>query len=147
MTCSAHTGRACVSKMEFAMRTKIHAAFLLLVGFGMGGAIVTGPRAQVKPPAYYITQIDLTGDADAFAKNYGSQVGATLAPFGGRFLVRGGKPIHLEGDPPRSRNAVIQFESLDKAQAWYNSSEYQKLIPVRQKMTKTNSYIVEGPVQ
>ena len=129
------------------MKSKIHAACLLLVGLGVGGTVATGLRAQVKPPAYYIAQIELTGDADAFVKNYGSQVGATLAPFGGRFLVRGTKPIHLEGDLPRSRNAVIQFESLDKAQAWYNSPEYQKLIPERQKLTKTNSYIVEGPIQ
>ena len=72
------------------------------------------------------------------------RVGATLAPYGGRFLVRGTPAVHLEGDPARSRNAVIHFDSLTQAQAWYTSPAYQKLIPIRQKLTKTNSYLVEG---
>ena len=119
---------------------------IAFVGFALG-AVATGLHAQSKPPAYYITQLELTGDPDALARDYGSKVGGTLAPFGGRFLVRGAKAIHLEGDPPRSRNAVIQFDNVDKAQAWYNSPEYQKLVPVRQQLTKTNSYLVEGPAQ
>jgi uncharacterized protein (DUF1330 family) len=122
----------------------VRAATFATLGFALGAA-ATGPHAQSKPPAYYITQIELTGDA--FAKNYGSKVGATLAPFGGRFLVRGAKAMHLEGDQPRSRNAVIQFDNIDKAHAWYNSPAYQELRPIRQQLAKTNSYLVEGPAQ
>lgn len=116
----------------------------LFAGVVLAGAIATALNAQTKSQAYYITQIELTGDADAFVKGYGSQVGATLVPYGGRFLVRGAKAIHLEGEPPRSRNAVIVFDNIDKARSWYNSPEYQRLIPIRQQLAKTNSYFVEG---
>jgi uncharacterized protein (DUF1330 family) len=60
--------------------------------------------------------------------------------------VRGALAVHLEGRPAHSRNAVSQFDSLAQAQAqaWYTSPAYQKLIPICQKLTKTNSYLVEG---
>ncbi len=126
------------------MKFPTHIALTLLTGLALGALAGQELRAQTKAPAYYITQIELTGDAGEFAKNYGSQVGATLAPYGGRFLVRGTPAVHLEGEPARSRNAVIHFDSLAQAQAWYTSPAYQKLIPIRQKLTKTNSYLVEG---
>ncbi len=126
------------------MKFPTHIALTLLTGLALGSLAGQELHAQAKAPAYYITQIELTGDAGEFVKNYGSQVGATLAPYGGRFLVRGTPAVHLEGDPARSRNAVIHFDSLAQAQAWYTSPAYQKLIPIRQKLTKTNSYLVEG---
>jgi uncharacterized protein (DUF1330 family) len=126
------------------MKLPTQIALTLLAGLALAALTGQELRAQAQAPAYYITQIELTGDAGEFAKNYGSQVGATLAPYGGRFLVRGTPAMHLEGDAARSRNAVIQFDSLAQAQAWYTSPAYQKLIPIRQKLTKTNSYLVEG---
>jgi len=120
-----------------------HVGFLI-VAFGLGAMTAEALRAQSKPPAYYIAQIEFIGDADEFSKNYGSQVGATLAPFGGRVIVRGAKPTHLEGDVPRQRNALIKFDNIEKAFAWYNSSAYQQLISIRKQLAKTNSYLVEG---
>ena len=127
------------------MNVSSRTVLTLLVGAGVGAAVVEVVRAQAKAPAYYISQIELTGDADAYVKNYASLVAATVEPFGGRFLVRGGKVARLEGDTPRPRVAVIVFDNVDKAQAWYNSPAYQKIAPVRQSLAKTNSFIVEGP--
>jgi uncharacterized protein (DUF1330 family) len=39
---------------------------------------------------------------------------------------------------------VIAFDSMEKAQAWYNSAEYQKLRPIRQKSGNSRTFIVEG---
>lgn len=94
---------------------------------------------------YFIYQTELTGDADTYAKNYVAHIPSTLEPFGGRFLVRGGKVTRVEGDVPLPRISIIEFDSLDKAQGWYNSPAYQKLIPVRQGVMKTNSFIAENP--
>ena len=127
------------------MTSKYRLTLATLSGVALGAVGVAALHAQTKPPAYYITQIALTGDADAFVKNYASKVLATVEPFGGRFIVRGAKAIHLEGDPARSRNAVIQFDNIEKAQAWYNSPAYQQLAPIRRSLAKTNSYLVEGP--
>ena len=39
---------------------------------------------------------------------------------------------------------VIAFDSMDKAKAWYNSAEYEKLKPIRQRSGNSRTYIVEG---
>lgn len=125
-------------------KASVHLTVATLLGVGFGLAIASKVGAQGKPLAYYVTQLDVTGDPDLFAKQYGARVTATLEPFGGRFLVRGASAHALEGDKPRSRNAVIVFDNIDKARAWYNSTEYQSLIPVRQRFATTISYLVEG---
>ena len=85
------------------------------------------------------------GDAATYAKDYVAYIPSTLEPFGGRFLVRGGKVIPVEGNAPLPRISIIEFDSLDKAQAWYKSPAYQKLMPVRQSVMETNSFIAENP--
>jgi uncharacterized protein (DUF1330 family) len=76
-----------------------------------------------------------------FTKEYGPKVPATLAPYGGGFVVRGGKG--LEGEAP-GRLVIIEFDSLQNAQKWYQSPEYQALIPIRQKASKSTLFIAEG---
>lgn len=53
-------------------------------------------------------------------KEYGPKVPATLAPYGGRFAIRGGKLKNLEGEAP-GRFVIIEFDSLKNAQKWYQS--------------------------
>ena len=50
----------------------------------------------------------------------------------------------LEGQSPKGRLVVIEFDSMEKAQAWYNSPAYTQLRPIRQKAGRSNIYIVEG---
>jgi uncharacterized protein (DUF1330 family) len=50
----------------------------------------------------------------------------------------------LEGNTPKSRLVIIAFDSLEQARAWYNSPEYAKIRPIRQRSGHTNAYIVEG---
>src|SRR2546429_4963426 len=94
-------------------------------------AAVTHTLAQARKPtpAFYIAQHEVHDPATMGI--YGARVPATLAPFGGRFLARGGMVANLEGDAPTGRIVVIAFESLDKAQAWYDSAAYQDIKPIR----------------
>src|SRR5262245_8677975 len=127
------------------MKAHTRFALTLLVGIGVGATTVEMLRAQGKQPVYFIYQTELMGDAATYAKNYVAHIPSTLEPFGGRFLVRGGKVTRVEGDAPLRRISIIEFDSLEKAQGWYNSTAYQKLIPVRQAVMKTNSFIAENP--
>ena len=65
---------------------------------------------------------------------YRKQVPATLAPFGGKFIVRGGKVTVHEGEWPHPRTVVIEFPSRAQAEGWYKSAEYQKIIQLRQEV-------------
>jgi uncharacterized protein (DUF1330 family) len=77
-------------------------------------------------------------------KPYREHVEATFKPFGGRFVVRGGQIAPLEGDAPEGRFVVIEFDNMEKAQAWYESSAYGKLKPIRHAAAKSRVFILEG---
>jgi uncharacterized protein (DUF1330 family) len=98
--------------------------------------------SQGRTPAYYVAEFEVT-DREGI-RPYAEQVELTFAPFSGRYTVRGGQMDRLEGTPPRNRMVIIAFDSLEQARAWYNSPEYAKIRPIRQRSGHTNAYIIEG---
>src|SRR5262245_66619990 len=103
------------------MKAHTRTALTLLVGVGLGATTVEMLRAQGKQPVYFIYQTEPTGDAATYAKNYVAHIPLSLEPFGGRFLVHGGKVTRVESDAPLPRISIIEFDSLDRTQGWYNS--------------------------
>ena len=91
---------------------------------------------------YIIAQVDIT-DPEIF-ENYRSQVPATLKPFGGEFVIRGGAMEELEGEWPIPRVVVIQFPSVEQAKAWWASGKYRGPKTLRQSASHTNLIVVEG---
>jgi uncharacterized protein (DUF1330 family) len=71
-------------------------------------------------------------------------VPATIAQYGGRYLVRGGAAEQLEGDWQLNQVVVLEFPSLEQAKRWYYSEEYRDLKALRFKTAKTNGILVEG---
>lgn len=93
-------------------------------------------------PAYVIADVTVT-DPPAM-EEYRKQVPATLATYGGRFLVRGGAHQTVEGDWKPARLVVIEFPSLADAQRWYDSEEYRGPKALRMRAGRTNVLIVDG---
>jgi len=122
---------------------KIHytTALAMLAGFGLGAVAVHGLHAQARPPAYTIAEIEVTDPAGYQKYMEGTTTGIPAA--GGRFIVRGGKSFVLNGAPPK-RIAVIQWESLEKAQAFFDSEAYKQLIPIRDKSSNFRAFVIEG---
>jgi uncharacterized protein (DUF1330 family) len=85
-------------------------------------------------PGYVIVSVDVL-DPEAY-RTYQQQVPPTIQQFGGRFIVRGGDIETVEGDPP-NRLVVIEFDSVDRARAWYHSPEYQAILPLRLQHART----------
>ena len=75
---------------------------------------------------------------------YRKLVMATLAPFEGKFLARGGRSTVIEGDWPFERTVVIEFPSRDHADGWYNSKAYQDILPLRLGSMTCNAVIVDA---
>ena len=93
--------------------------------------------------AYVIVDVEVL-DPEAYTE-YTRDVPATLEPFGGRFLVRGGAVTTLEGEWRPQRAVLIEFPSVEQATAWYRSPEYQAIVPVRKRHTRTHFFtVVEG---
>jgi uncharacterized protein (DUF1330 family) len=59
-------------------------------------------------------------------------------------LAMSDSPHVLEGQWDAPRVIILEFESLEAAQAWYDSPEYQACIPLRDGAVEVNGVIVEG---
>jgi uncharacterized protein (DUF1330 family) len=94
-------------------------------------------------PAYLVVELNVKDKAE-FDKGYGSQAGAIVQQHGGTFIVGGETPQALEGSKPQGAVIIVRFPSMQQAQAFLNSPEYKKIIPVRQKTADTRSYLVQG---
>ena len=92
--------------------------------------------------AYVIADIEVTDPA--IYDEYRKQVPATIAKYGGRFLVRGGKHTVLEGTMQVHRLVTLEFPSMEALERWYNSSEYAPLIELRQRGSRGTLVAVEG---
>ena len=92
-------------------------------------------------PAYVIAEVEVT-DPEAY-KLYAAKAPGITLPAGGKYLVRAGKTETLEGEPPRNRIVVIEFESMEKARAFYYGA-YQEIIPLRQAASTGRMFLVEG---
>lgn len=93
-------------------------------------------------PAYVIVDIGII-DPEAYAE-YIKLVPPTIAKYGGRYIVRGGKAEKLEGDWNPRRVVVVEFESADRAKEWSDSKEYEGPKRLRQQCATANIIVVEG---
>ena len=91
---------------------------------------------------YVIGEIEVTDQATY--DDYRKQVPATVAKYGGRFIMRGGKVETLEGGWAPKRIVALEFPSMEQAQKWYRSAEYTPLIKLRQKAARGKLILVEG---
>jgi uncharacterized protein (DUF1330 family) len=123
----------------------IVAAGAAIFGAAAGAAATAAGRQTAgAPKAYVVTEHDVTGDMEAFRRDYAAYAGATAEPFGGRYLAQGGRTVGLEGDPPRTRVVISVFDSVEQALAWRNSAEYVNIAAVRRRNATSRQYVVEG---
>ncbi|TNF18739.1 MAG: DUF1330 domain-containing protein [Rhodobacteraceae bacterium] len=90
---------------------------------------------------YWVVQISVT-DPETYQR-YREAVGAALAPFGGRFLVRAGAQEVTEGTA-RPRTVVLEFPDYRAALDCYHSAAYQQAKAIRLAASEADFTIVEG---
>ena len=93
--------------------------------------------------AYLIADIEVR-DREAY-EEYRKRVPASLLPYDGKFIARGGATETLEGDWQPARIIVIEFPTAERAKAWWNSAEYRDAKAMRQRAASTRMILVEGP--
>ena len=84
--------------------------------------------------AYIIGNITVI-DQDKWAE-YRSKVPATLTPWEGELVFRGKQFQVLGGNYQHTDCVVIRFPNMDALNKWFNSDEYQALIPIREQAAK-----------
>ncbi|MEM8554710.1 MAG: DUF1330 domain-containing protein [Pseudomonadota bacterium] len=91
-------------------------------------------------PSLWIAHVNVT-DPDEYAK-YAKRAGPAIEAHGGKFLARGSRYVQMEGKE-YSRNVVVQFESIEAAQACYNSPAYQEALAFAQTSAERSMVFVE----
>jgi uncharacterized protein (DUF1330 family) len=94
------------------------------------------------PKAYYLIEIAIH-DLERY-KNYPVGVEPLIKRFGGRYLVRGGEAVSLEGDAPAGRIIVLEFPSMKAAQDFANCDEYPAVAEHRMASSTSRIMLVEG---
>jgi uncharacterized protein (DUF1330 family) len=92
--------------------------------------------------AYVVVDVQVH-DPEGYAE-YRQLSGASVAQYGGQFIVRGGAVEVAEGDWQPGRFVVIQFPSMEQAKTWYNSPEYTAAREIRQRYSTGKLLFVEG---
>ncbi len=92
--------------------------------------------------AYVINDMDVTNPE--LLEEYKKLSPATVARYGGRFIVRGGRSEALEGKWNPKRLVILEFPSVSQAKAWVDSAEYAPARSLRQQASRSNIIVVEG---
>jgi uncharacterized protein (DUF1330 family) len=91
--------------------------------------------------AYWIAHVMVT-DAEAYGR-YAALATGAIEGHGGRFLARSGRYVQLEGNE-RARNVLVEFPSLEAAEACYRSAEYQAALAHARGAAERDLVVVEG---
>ena len=89
----------------------------------------------------YVILTEEIHDAEGM-KAYGKAAGAAMG--GVKVLAVDAKPQVLEGNWHGHQTVVLEFESVEAAQAWYDSDAYKAARELRQAAADTNAVILSG---
>jgi uncharacterized protein (DUF1330 family) len=93
------------------------------------------------PKGYVVATINVT-DPEKWAE-YAKDASEAIRKYGGRPLARGGAHVALEGEA-RPRNVILEFGSLEEAERYYRSPEYQAAKELREGAGVAEIVAVEG---
>ncbi|USX06785.1 DUF1330 domain-containing protein [Paraburkholderia fungorum] len=91
----------------------------------------------------YVVGLITVQDPVAYAE-YVENAPATIARYGGRYVIRNGTKHELEGELPDERWVVLEFPSVEQAKRWYESEAYQAIRSIRIQASSGKLFIIEG---
>ena len=94
------------------------------------------------PKGIWLAVYDKIEDMETL-KKYAVKATAAISKYSGKFLVRGGKNITLEGNQS-PRTVIVEFPTFSDAEKCYNSNEYQEALSILKGFVKRNLQIIEG---
>jgi uncharacterized protein (DUF1330 family) len=125
------------------MNTKLKIALAVAVGAALGAGAMQGLHAQAKLKAYSIGELEPLGAG--LQPAYLTTVRKAITDAHGRSLRTLGRVEHIEGAAAPKRVAIVEWDSLDDALAFYKSKAWTDLAPEREKAQKTiRRYVVEA---
>ena len=93
-------------------------------------------------PAYIVVDIEVTDPVRY--EDYKKLAAPTVAAYGGKYLARGGQTKVLEGQWAPQRLVILEFESMERAQAWLESPEYAPARQLRHQTARSKMVMIQG---
>jgi uncharacterized protein (DUF1330 family) len=124
------------------MNTKFKIVLAIVAGAGLGAAAVEGLHAQAKLKAYSVGEVEMIG---SLPPDYLPTVRKAIEAAHGRALrTVNGRVVSIEGSPPPKNVAIVEWDSVDDAVAFYKSKAWNDFAPQREKAQRTiRRYVVE----
>ena len=94
------------------------------------------------PKGYIHAEVEITDPAEY--DKYRPLAAASVAAFGGRYIVRRGDPKVLEGGKPERLTVVLEFESRERAEEWYQSPQYKEAREIRFRSANADLVLLTG---
>ena len=124
------------------MNTKAKIVIAALAGAAVGGAAIQGLHAQAKLKAYTIAESEVFG---TLPPTYLTTVRKAIRNAHGYSLpTLNGRIVSIDGPPPPKNVAIVEWDSVGDAVAFYKSKAWTDLAPQRDKAQKLiRQYVVE----
>lgn len=85
--------------------------------------------------------VDLIVKDNEKLQQYGALAAKSISNFNGEFIAKS-QIEALHGCANFTTKVVIQFPDRETAKAWYNSDEYQAIIPIREQGIDSQFHLV-----
>jgi uncharacterized protein (DUF1330 family) len=124
------------------MNQRVAQGLTLLAGVAIGATAIQGLHAQAKLKAYSVGELEVMG---TLPPDYLPTVRKAIeAAHGHTLRTLNGRVVSIEGAPAPKNVAIIEWDSVDDAVAFYKSKAWTDLAPQREKAQKTiRRYVVE----
>ena len=124
------------------MNTMSKIVLAAVAGAALGATAIQGLHAQAKLKAYSVGEVEVIG---ALPSDYLPTVRKAIEAAHGRALrTVNGRVAFIEGAPAPKNVAIVEWDSVDDALAFYKSKAWTDLAPQREKAQKTiRRYVVE----
>jgi len=117
-----------------------------VAGFALGAITLDQLHAQAKPPVYIVGEIDMK-NPDGYQNDYSPKARAVIKDHGGRILAAGSNFVVLEGEPPKSRVVIQQWDSAEQYQKYRASDAFTEVRKLGNQYATFRSYLMPGVPQ
>ena len=93
-------------------------------------------------PVYVIVQGKV--ENPELLAQYVAKAGPTIRSHQGRTIAFDDEPVVVEGKMEHPRTVIVEFPSMTAFRAWYDSPEYQGILPLRLKATQGTLIVAKG---
>lgn len=94
------------------------------------------------PAAYLISESQVFDQA--LMDEYAEKAGPSVAAHDGELIAATTNVAHMDGMSKPPRIVIIRFPSMERAKEWYESPDYQAVLPMRFRASNSSVYFVEA---